>query len=159
MIRLIIISITFQLLGGFMIQSVAQTLSKQQVVQITNQVDSVFQEMLILAEKLEYDKLSSGVDDTREAGFISNRKYYPHYASMIDELKPSAQGVSHQDISINQKKITVLSDKIVLMTTSGISNAYLNDGREITVNFHWSFVYEKIDNNWKVIHSHQSTTR
>jgi hypothetical protein len=71
-------------------------------------------------------------------------------------MKLNAQGVGQQDISIKEKKITVLSNKIVLMTVSGVSMANLPDGREITVNFQWSFVFEKINNSWKVIHSHQS---
>lgn len=119
----------------------------------------MFQKMLVLAEKLEFNKLSSGVNDTREAGFITNEKYYARYSSLIEDVKTNAQGISKQDISIKEKKITVLSDKIVLMTASGVAKAKLDDGREIAADFHWSFVYEKIDNDWKVIYSHQSTTR
>lgn len=71
-------------------------------------------------------------------------------------MKLSSQGVNKQDISIKDQKVTVLSDKIALLTVSGVSKANLTDGRVFSSNFHWSFVYEKIANNWKVIHSHQS---
>lgn len=157
--KLIIISITFLLSFGFISQSKGQILSKKQTELIKNQVDSIFQEMLGLAEKLDFDKLSLGVNDTYGAGFITNGKYYTDYSTLIDDVKANARGISHQDISIKEKKITVLSDKIALMTASGVATAYITDGREIAANFHWSFVYEKIDNNWKVIYSHQSTTR
>lgn len=157
--KLIIISVSLLLSFGFVGQSAGQTLSKRQKEVIQNQVDSIFQKMVVLAEKLDFNELSSGVNDTRKAGFISNGKYYANYASLIDDVKINARGISQQDISIKEKKITVLSDKIVLMTASGVSKANLDDGREIAVNFHWSFVYEKMNNNWKVIYSHQSTTR
>lgn len=157
--KLTIISILFLLSFGFITQAEGQTLSYRQTEQIKNQVDSVFQKMLVFAEKLEFNELSSGVNDTREAGFITNGKYYARYSSLIEDVKINAQGISQQDISIKEKKITVLSDKIVLMTASGVAKANLDDGREIAANFHWSFVYEKIDNDWKVIYSHQSTTR
>ena len=157
--KLIVILIFFILSFGFIVQSEGQTLSKKQTELIKNQVDSIFQRMLVFAEKLDFNALSSGVDDTHEAGFITNGKYYAYYSSLIDDVKLNAQGIGEQDISIKEKKVTVLSDKIVLMTVSGLSTAFIKDGREIAANFHWSFVYEKIDNNWKVIHSHQSTTR
>ncbi len=157
--KLIIISISLILSIGFIEQSEGQTLSKRQTELIKNQVDSLFQKMLVFAEKLDFDELSSGVDDTHGAGFITNGKYYYEYSSLIDDVKLNAQGLSRQDISINEKKITVLSKDIVLMTASGVAKANLNDGRELAANFHWSFVYEKIDNKWKVVYSHQSTTR
>jgi hypothetical protein len=157
--KLIIISISFVLLVGLSAQSEGQTLSKSQTELIKNEVDSIFQKMVVFAEKLDFNALSSGVDDTHEAGFITNGKYYSDYISLVSDVKLTAQGISRQAISVNEKKITVLSDRIVLMTASGISKAYITDGREITINFHWSFVYEKMDSNWKVIYSHQSTTR
>lgn len=116
--KLTIISILFLLSFGFITQAKGQTLSNRQTEQIKNQVDSMFQKMVVLAEKLEFNELSSGVNDTREAGFITNGKYYARYSSLIED-----------------------------------------DGREIAADFHWSFVYEKVDNDWKVIYSHQSTTR
>ncbi len=157
--KLIIISIFFLLSFGFISQSKGQTLSERQTELIKNQVDSIFKKMVVFAEKLDFDKLSSGVDDTHRAGFISNNKYYSDYLTLINDVKLNAQGINNQDISIQEKKITVLSDKIVLLTASGVSKAYINDGREVAVNFHWSFIYERINNNWKVIYSHQSTTR
>ena len=157
--KLTIISIIFLLSYGFITPAKGQTLSNKQTEQIKNQVDSVFQKMVVMAENLEFNKLSSGVNDTHEAGFISNGKYYARYSALIEDVKNNAQGISHQDISVREKKITVLSDKIVLITASGVAKANLSDGRVIAADFHWSFVYEKIDNDWKVIYSHQSTTR
>jgi len=157
--KLFIISILFLLSFGFISNSKGQNLSKAQAEIVSNQVDSLFQRMVVLAEKLDFNELSSGVDDTHKAGFMSNGKYYTDYSSLIADVKSNAQGISHQDISIKEKKITVLSDNIVLLTASGVSSAKINDGREIAANFHWSFIYEKIGNDWKVIYSHQSTPR
>ena len=154
--KTILISVYFLLSFSFISQTAAQNLTTIETVSIKNEVEHIFKKMLTFAEKLDYDALSFGVDDTQKAGFISNKKYYTKYATLIEELKPIVQGVDKQNISITKKKTTVLSNKIVLMTVSGISNANLSDGRKIAANFHWSFVYEKINNQWKVIHSHQS---
>lgn len=154
--RLFIILISVLLSFGLSLPAGAQSLTEQKAGLIKNEVDAIFQEMLISAEKLDYDNLSSGVNDTRKAGFIVNGKYYSRYSLLIDDLKLSGQGIDKQDISIKEKNITVLSDKIVLMTVSGVSKATLPDSRIITASFNWSFVFEKVDNSWKVIHSHQS---
>jgi hypothetical protein len=159
MTKPIFISIIFLLSFGFINQSEGQTLSASQSGLIQSQVDSIFLKMVDLAENLEFNKLSSGVNDIHAAGFISNGKYYASYSALIDDVKSFAQGINKQNISIKEKRITVLSDKIVLLTASGTSKAIINDGRELSVDFHWSFIYEKIDNSWKVIYSHQSTTR
>ena len=156
--NLLITLIFFLQLSILVLPADAQTLTEKKVESIKNEVETVFKEMLIYAERLDYSKLSIGVDDKHSAGFIINGKYYSQYTSVIDDMKLSAQGISRQDISIKEKKTTVLSDQFVLMTVSGTSKALLNDAREIVVNFHWSIMYEKIDNNWKVIHSHQSRT-
>lgn len=140
----------------FLLQAEAQQLSEQQEESITNEINAFFQEMLGYAEKLDYEKISSTVDDRHKAGFITNKKYYQKYAALIDDFKTNTGTVSNQEITIKEQKTTVLSDKIVLMTVVGIANVKLNDGRIFSNNFHWSFVYEKIDNEWKVIHSHQS---
>lgn len=157
--KLITISIFCLLSFGFITQSEAQSISSSQTGLIKDQVDAVFKGMVASAEKLDFKELSSGVDDTHAAGFIANGKYYASYSALAKETESLAQGINKQNISFNEKAITVLSDKIVLLTASGVSKAELDDGRVLVVNFQWSFLYEKIDNNWKVIHSHQSATR
>lgn len=134
----------------------AQKLTGGKTESIKNEVETFFREMLVYAEQLDYDKLNSGVDDRYNAGFITNGKYYPQYTSVISDMRENARDVSRQDFSIKEKKISVLSDKIVLMTVAGESAITLSDDRKISVSFHWSFVFEKTGNNWKVIHSHQS---
>lgn len=156
-----IITISFILLQmvGYNQQVASQSLSEQQTELISHQVDSIFRVMITLAERLDFDTLSEGVDDTEKAGFLTNGKYYTEYSTLIEQVKQNSQGVSRQEISVNEKKLTVLSDKVVLLTATGVSKAYLEDEREIVANFQWSFVYRKIEDKWKVIFSHQSTAR
>jgi len=144
------------LLFGFINSSNGQMLYSIQNPVIENQIDSIFKEMLTLAEKFDYDGLNKGVDDRYKAGFISNGKYYFDYASLIDFIKSRIQGVSEQSLEISDKKITILSDNIVLLTATGIAQIKLDDGNIINTDFYWSFVFEKIKSNWKVVHSHQS---
>lgn len=157
--KIMVISLSFLLSFISLLQSEAQNLTKQQKETIKIEVEDIFKNMLESAEKLDYDQLSLGVVDTHHAGFITNGTYYSQYSSLIDDMKSNAQGLDHQNITIKDQKTTVLSDNIVLMTVTGVSMVELSDSRTITVNFLWSFIYEKIDNKWKVIHLHQSRSK
>lgn len=137
-------------------QSIGQNLTDLQKATIEKQVDTIFLAMIKAAENLDYDKLSIGVDDRYRAGFIINESYYTKYDSMINNLIANLRSGAKQSITIQNKKITVISDNIVLLTASGNSNVELNTGQSFNVKFLWSFVYEKINNDWKVIQSHQS---
>jgi hypothetical protein len=136
-----------------------QNLAVPQKAVIEKQVDSVFHDMIKAAENLDYDSLSKGVDDKYHAGFIINGNYYVNYDSLIHTFKTQTRVVKRQNITLEKKKITVLSENIVLLTASGHSMVDLTSGNSFAAKFMWSFVYEKINNSWKVIYSHQSGNR
>jgi hypothetical protein len=133
-----------------------QKLTNIQKSKIEKQVDSIFLDMVKAAENVDYDKISVGVDDKYNAGFIINNSYYSKYDSMIVILKVNLRNGTKQIITFQNKKITVLSESIVLLTASGNANVELNTAQSFNVNFFWSFVYQKFNNDWKVIQSHQS---
>jgi hypothetical protein len=133
-----------------------QNLSIPNAAAIEKQVDSAFMTMVKIAERLDYDKLSNGVDDRYKAGFLVNDSFYADYVSLMRNFGANVQSGTKQSITIQEKKITVLSDTIVLLSASGYTNVQFNSGGMFTTTFLWSFVYVKFNNDWKVIHSHQS---
>lgn len=135
--------------------SKGQSLSNLQKLKIEKQVDSIFLTMVKAAENVDYDKISSGVNDKYNAGFIVNNSYYSKYDSMITVLKANLRSGIKQSIVIQHQKITVLSENVVLLTASGNSNVELPN-QTFNVKFFWSLVYQRINNDWKVIQSHQS---
>jgi len=143
-------------LFGFIKNATGQN---QQKLKIEKQVDSIFHVMIKYAENLEYDKLTKGVDDKYNAGFIANGSYFSQYDSLINSIKIKSLGVTKQSITIQKEKITVVSDNIVLLTSFGETKFNVNNDNTFNINFYWSFVFEKFDNNWKVIQSHQSSVR
>jgi hypothetical protein len=152
----ITISLFCFLIAGFNGQSKGQKFTNLQKSKIEKQVDSIFHLMVKAAENLDYDKISKGVDDRNNAGFIVNGSYYSKYDSLINILKANLRNGPKQSITIQNKKITVLSDNIVLLTASGDTDVELNTGQSFHAKFLWSFVFEKVNNDWKVIQSHQS---
>jgi hypothetical protein len=159
MIKTLTYSVICCLYLGLSHQVKGQNISSQQKSTIEKQVDGVFHEMIKSAESVDYDKLAQGVDDSNNAGFIINNTYYAKFDSLTNVLKARSQGLSRQTITIQKEKITVLSENIVLLTAFGDARVEVNAGNEFTIKFYWSFVYEKKNNTWKVVQSHQSGVR
>lgn len=139
--------------------AITQTFAQLSYSNVEKEVNAHFLSMLEAAEALDNDKLDTGVDDSLKAGFVSNNVYYKDFAKLLSVVKANSIGVSKQEITINTKKITELSADMAILTCNGTAKASLDDGRELSVNFCWSFVYKKKNGDWKVIHSHQSASR
>jgi hypothetical protein len=54
------------------------------------------------------------------------------------------------------KILKILIQTFFLLTASGETNVELATGQSFQAKFTWSFVYEKFNNDWKVIFSHQA---
>lgn len=135
----------------------AQILSDEVRSSIASELDQLFNESIKAAENLEPDRLSISVDDRHKAGFIVNGTFYSDFEPVIRNYRAGIQGVKSQQISVSQKKITVVSQNVGLIAAAGSNVVYLNDGRTFATYFAWTFVYEKIGGTWKVIQSHQSS--
>jgi len=159
MTKIITFVLICHLIIGFIEPLTVQNISNLQKKRIEQQIDSVFHDNIKAAEHLDYDLLSKGVDDKYKAGFITNGTYFAQYDSLINIAKARSQGVAKQTIKLQKEKITVLSERIALLTAYGDTNVELSDGNTFTAKFFWTFVYEKAGNNWKVIQSHQSSVR
>jgi hypothetical protein len=124
---------------------------------IEKEIDAVFLQSIKAAETLDVPKLVSCVDDSQHAGFITNGKYYDDFDEITNTLKSREPGSVKQSITVMKKKITVLAENIALVTATGVANIEVNGGNPFNSNFFWTFVYQKINNEWKVIQSHQSS--
>jgi hypothetical protein len=135
-----------------------QALTDAQKVRIEKEIDSVFTLSVKAAETLNYDKIAAGVDDHHRAGFVTNGRYYADFSSLLQVAKDNAAPGLRQEISFQHKKITVLSNSIALLTATGESKLNTSTGT-VYITFFWTFVYERINGEWKVIQSHQSGNR
>jgi hypothetical protein len=136
-----------------------QKLSGQQKAKAEAEVGAIFKNMVKLGEALDYDALSKGVDDQNHAGFIVNNGFYEKYDSLTNLLKGRTGGVSKQMIVFQKQKVTAITEDVVLVTATGDSTVELINGTRIPLKFYWTFVYQKIEGQWKVVQSHQSGSR
>ena len=143
----------------FIGNSMGQKLSNQQKAKAEGEVGAIFKNMVKLGEALDYDALSKGVDDQNHAGFIVNNSFYAKYDTLTNLLKGRAGGVSKQTIVFQKQKVTAITEDVVLVAASGDSTVELMNGTQFQITFYWTFVYQKIGGQWKVVQSHQSSSR
>jgi len=152
-IKLLLITIVFFRINP-LINS--QELLNSQKVKITDEINVFFDNSIKVGESLDVEGIIENVNDTLKAGFIDKGYYFTTFDGLMQGFKENIKGVKAQKMNIVDKKITVFSNKIALLTASGNFSAELIDGRIINGKFAWTFVYSKFGDKWKVIHSHMS---
>ena len=153
--------ISLFLLAGIIIASSvhAQTLSGKKMKKILDEVEAAFQDNLRTGESLNAEKLSESVDDGLHAGHIVNGIFFDSFDPILQRVSSGMQGLKSLKYNISDKRITVLSKDAAIVAVSGHSNTESISGEKFKTAFAWTFVYRKTGDQWKVIHSHQSTQR
>jgi len=152
------------ILTGFLIFGVygyafTQGLSKDLINKIENEIVHQFDKSIKAGEKLDVAGISENVNDSLKTGFIDNGFYFDSFEELMVGFKSGIQGLEYQEMNIDTKRITVLSESNVLLTAHGDFSAKIVDDRILTGKFAWTFVYSKINGKWKVIHSHMSSPK
>jgi hypothetical protein len=157
--KLTVISILCALMFLIINTAHAQKLSEKQKIKIENELEKVFEEALRDGEKLDVDRIASGVDDRRKAAHIVNGAYYSTFDSLMMVFTSGIRNTDRQEYSINKKKITALTKDLAIVSAAGKATVYLKTGQSFIAGFAWTFVYENTGSGWKVIHSHRSSPR
>lgn len=131
----------------------SQELTSVQKEKISSEISTVFEKSVKAAERLDAKILSDCVDDSLQAGFIVNGRFFRSFNEVMADFREKAKGCESQKMNIVNKKITVLGENAALVTASGDYSLSLEDGRTLTGKFAWTLVYSKINGNWKIIHS------
>jgi hypothetical protein len=137
----------------------SQGLTKNQKEKIVSDITALFEKHVKAAENIDVKGLNDCVDDTLKAGFIDNGFFLKSFDELMKGFTEGIKGIRSQKFTISNKKITVLADNAALLTASGNYSMALEDGRTLTGRFAWTLVYSKVNENWKIIHTHFSNPR
>ena len=137
----------------------SQELTQNQKEKIASEIAADFEKNIKASESFDAKGLTDCVNDTLKAGFINNGIFLNSFDEIMKNYDEGIKGVESLKYSISNKKITVLADNAALLTVSGNVSVVLEDGRTLTGGFAWTFVYSKVNNKWKIIHTHMSTPR
>ena len=152
------------ILTGFMTFGVygflySQDLSSALIKKIENEITIAFDKSITAGEKLDVTGISECINDSLKTGFIDNGFYFKSFEELMVGFKSRIKGLEYQKMTIDTKKITVLSENSVLLTAHGNFSAKVVDGRTLTGQLAWTLVYSKINGKWKVIHTHMSNPK
>jgi hypothetical protein len=139
--------------------SYSQDLSSTLINKIEKEITLIFDKSIKAGEELDVKGISESINDSLKTGFIDNGFYFKTFEELMVGFNSGMQGLEYQKMNIDTKKITVLSENNVLLTAHGNYSTKVVDGRILTGNFAWTFVYSKINGKWKVIHSHMSNPK
>ena len=147
------------LIIGFQGISFSQELTIDTKEKIAYEILEIFNESIVAGEKLDISRITKNINDTLKSGFIDNGIYFQFFEELMVEFKKGINGLENQKMNIDTKKITILSENNVLLTACGDYSTKVLDGRILSGRFAWTFVYSKINGDWKVIHSHMSNPK
>lgn len=139
----------------FSLNGYSKDLTTKQQEKITSEITTVFEKSIKAAEGLDAKLLADCVNDSLQAGFINNGRFFRLFNEVMEDFEEKAIGCKSQKLNIVNKKITVLGENAALLTTSGNYTLDLEDGRTLTGEFAWTIVYSKMRGSWKIIHLHQ----
>ncbi|MGC6432514.1 MAG: nuclear transport factor 2 family protein [Jejuia sp.] len=152
--RLLVLSTSFILFCFGFLHS--QNLSDTEIKKIKTEVYKTFYNSIETGEQLDVKGIENNIEDSLKTGFIDNGNYFKTFNELMVIFRQNIKGLESQKFDCTNKKVTILSEDKVLLTTSGNYETKVLDGRVLKGGFAWTFIYSKINGDWKVIHSHMS---
>ena len=137
----------------FSLNVYSQELTVEQKNKITDEITTAFEKSIRAAENLDGKLLADCVDDSLEAGFIVNGNFFRTFTEVMADFEKNVIGCKAQEMTVANKKITVLGENTALLTVSGDYSLDLEDGRTLPGKFAYTIVYSKVDGVWKIIHA------
>ena len=137
----------------------SQNTGSQNDEKVMEEIDSLFNISLKAAEDLDINRLSVNVNDQYKTGFITNGLYYLTFDTLIKDFENNSRRIDGQNIHINEKKISLLSKDVAVVTVNGSAESFLSDGTSFSSGFNWTLIYKKTNGKWMIVHTHQSRGR
>ena len=126
---------------------------------IKAEIENLFEKSIKSGETLNIAEIKSNVEDKLKTGFIDNGKYFNSFDSLMIDFEQGTRNIKSQKMDIVSKKITIFSNDNALLTAAGNYLVTVKDGRTFSGKFAWTFIYAKLNNDWKIVHSHMSNPR
>lgn len=141
------------------VHNISQSAVSRPKAEIRKEIDELFEKCIMAFEKLDVGFMENVINDKSQSGFIFNGKYYASSGMFLAAYRSEIKGIKAQQMKIQDKKITVLEDNSVLLTADGELTSTKQSGEINKGKFAWTIIYEKIDNEWKVIHANVSNQK
>lgn len=108
------------------------------------------------AEKANAAGLYATLRDVHSLGFVNNGRMYPPQESLLNTFEEVFSHIQSQEIEITDKRVWVISLSAAVSSNLGHFTTTDSEGKVSEGAFIWTFVYQKLGDGWKIVHSHLS---
>lgn len=140
---------------GFAVQASAQTNNQEQEVakkEITEVVNTIFQSL----EKLDIEALSMSYSNSADYILFTTNGTMADYETSKVEHAQWFKSLSSLKVTTIKEKFRLLPGNIAICPWLGTFDMIYKSGKQMKVNFAITFVFLKVDNQWKVVYQQSS---
>ena len=126
----------------------------EQRVAIEREVRAVHKEHVQAAERFDFDRMCADYSDAYRAGFNHQGVFYGSagaYRALFQSFV-----ATRQEIYFDETRVAVLAPNVALLTAHGGFVATGSEGYTFERRTAITYVYAKIGEEWKAVHSHKS---
>lgn len=139
-------------------QQVPQTevLTQDQEQAIIKELKSIMDATVVGINKLDVDLVLSDMDGKHFYRFINNGYLLDNYESLYTGLKNTYAGLKEMKLTVTDESYTVMSPNSALHSASFMEEFTDASDKKSSFKGAWTAVFQKMDQEWKVVHVHQS---
>ncbi len=119
-------------------------------------IDENTAEFIAAAEAADAARLYATLRDVHGLGFINNGRIYPPQDSLLNAFEDVFSHIDSQTIEFTDSRVWVISPAAAVSTNLGHGTTTDSEGIVSNYEFIWTFVYQRLDDDWKIVHSHLS---
>ena len=125
---------------------------------IAKKVKGIFEKLTAYSEKAQLDLFLSGYENSPDFLHISSDGKMRNYEELKKICTEYYSSLKEQKIVTIQEKVHVIDTNFVLIGWTGNIVAEFRNGDIMKMNnYSITSMFKKIENKWKIIHSHESS--
>ena len=135
----------------------ATQLTDKERAAIEAELLAMYEKGTAAADNVDADLAFVDFSDAYDLGFFIGGEFIPSLDSLISGFRESFALLERQErLEVIERKVAVLAPNVVVVTMLTKIAVFAKDGTSWTSPFAQTFVCAKVDDQWKVIHFHQS---
>ena len=146
------------LLGVVIVASVGLSENHSVPAEPEKAVLARLEEIQKAAQALDPDKVFSFVLENDKGALVQNGRLFLTRAEALESTRQGFQRLEKVQYILDRQNVTLLSPTVALAVGEGLSFATTTDGRSFTNPFTQSVVLVLTNGEWKVFHTHRSTS-
>ena len=118
---------------------------------VRKSIDENTAAFIVAAETADAAGLYATLRDVHNLGFVNNGRIYPPQDSLLNAFEDVFRHIDSQEVEIRDRRVWVISPTAAVSTNLGHGTTTDSEGLVSEYEFIWTFVYQKLDDGWKMV--------